>query len=291
MSADFGLILFCILVVMLAIMLLDQLFFKKQRLPRKQAYEQAKQNPGQSGAYSQVGKPTVLDKIIEIAYGFFGVVLLVFVLRSFVAEPFKIPSGSMLPTLQSGDMILVNKFTYGIRLPVINQKIIDIGAPERGDVVVFRFPPDPKVDYIKRVVGVPGDEVHYDNATKTLQLNGQTVAQKPLGDYIKPEQQAGAAQRFAEQLGEHEHDLLKLPINTVAAPEQDFSGDIQNCHYQDQGFTCKVPEGYYFVMGDNRDNSRDSRFWGFVPDQNLVGKAFFIWMNWQGEFSRLGSFK
>ena len=200
--------------------------------------------------------------VVEYSKSFFPVILAVLLLRSFLVEPFRIPSGSMMPTLLVGDFILVNKFDYGIRLPVLNLKVVDLGNPERGDVVVFRFPKDPTVDYIKRVVGVPGDHIQYSN--KTLYINGEKVPQIPAGSYIG--NGAGLSKSGAdvrrEVLGDVEHDVLVMPNMRGVSTD------------------TVVPEGHYFVMGDNRDNSNDSRYWGFVPDENLVGKAFMIWMNW-----------
>ncbi|GAB6041634.1 signal peptidase I [Endothiovibrio diazotrophicus] len=207
--------------------------------------------------------------LVEYARSFFPVLLAVLVLRSFLVEPFRIPSGSMMPTLFSGDFILVNKFTYGIRLPVINKKIIDLGDPQRGDVVVFRYPRDPSTDYIKRVVGLPGDRVSYYN--KTVFINGTPAEQQYLGPYVGPldDAEMQGAVRIQENLTGVEHQLLIRP--------QAFSVEGE----------FVVPEGSYFVMGDNRDNSNDSRYWGVVPDENLVGRAFLIWFHW-GEWGRIG---
>jgi signal peptidase I len=199
---------------------------------------------------------------IEYCKSFFPVILAVLLLRSFLVEPFRIPSGSMMPTLLVGDFILVNKFAYGIRLPVLNTKIIDIDEPERGDVVVFRYPKDPSVDYIKRVVGLPGDTVRYAN--KVVYVNGRPSGQVPAGVYVgkgSGVSMSGASKR-REQLGDLQHDILVMP-RTPGVEGQYVVG-----------------EGEYFVMGDNRDNSNDSRYWGTVPEGNLVGKAFRIWMNW-----------
>ncbi len=219
--------------------------------------------------------------------GLFPVILIVFLLRSFLFEPFKIPSGSMIPTLMVGDLILVNKFDYGIRLPVINQKILANKDPARGDVVVFRYPPDPRIDYIKRVVGLPGDEVAYLN--KVLTINGQRVDTAPLPDYYD-EDSRRYAQQSSEKLAGVEHRILtNLDRPAFVAGVQDFPNSSA-CRYSGEGVTCKVPAGHYFMMGDNRDNSVDSRYWGFVPDRNLVGRAFFIWMNF-GNLGRFGGFR
>ena len=214
--------------------------------------------------------------MVEYARSLFPVILIVLVLRSFLVEPFRIPSGSMMPTLLVGDFILVNKFSYGVRLPVINAKILDTGEPERGDVAVFRYPKNPSTDYIKRVIGLPGDTVSYYN--KQLFINGEPAKQQAQGTYIgtgSGVSMSGAKKRLEHLLGV-DHDILI----------DEGRGTIEG------EFT--VPEGHYFVMGDNRDNSNDSRYWGFVPEENLVGKAFMIWMNWdsQGDgvaWSRLGN--
>lgn len=221
------------------------------------------------GSGEQVSEET-LEKagkeptLVELSRSFFPIILIVLLVRSFVVEPFRIPSGSMMPTLLVGDFILVNKFAYGVRLPVLNSKIIDTGEPHRGDIIVFRYPENPRVDYIKRVIGVPGDHIAYRN--KVLYVNGQQATQRYLSTYIG---EGGGkvmtgARRLQENLLGVEHDILVMPGRNV------FGGD----------FEFVVPEGQYFAMGDNRDNSRDSRAWGTVPEKNLVGKAFLIWMSW-----------
>ena len=202
------------------------------------------------------------SRIVEYAKSFFPVFLIVLVLRSFIVEPFRIPSNSMMPTLLTGDFILVNKFNYGIRLPVFDTKIVDLGSPERGDVVVFRFPEDPSTPFIKRVVGVPGDRIGYYD--KILYVNDELMEQSSIGLYTgvgSGSAMSGASLRL-ERLSDVEHRILIQPqAHTV------------------QG-TAVIPEGHYFVLGDNRDNSRDSRYWGTVADELLIGKAFRIWMNW-----------
>jgi signal peptidase I len=214
---------------------------------------------------------------IEYSGSFFPVIALVFFLRSFLFEPFKIPSSSMVPTLLVGDLILVNKFTYGIRLPIVNQKIIQINDPQRGDVMVFKYPKDMSQDYIKRVVGVPGDKITYEN--KRLTVNGKPISYVPQDDYLE-EESLNYKQQFKENLSGVEHRIL----NDSRAPTLNLSDvrDFPNkeaCSYTYDGFTCTVPAGNYFMMGDNRDNSADSRYWGFVPDKNIVGKAVAVWMN------------
>lgn len=227
---------------------------------------------------------------VEYSGSFFPVIALVFVLRSFLFEPFKIPSGSMLPTLYVGDFILVNKFTYGIRLPIIDKKIVAINEPQRGDVMVFRFPKDPTQNYIKRIVGIPGDTVAYKN--KQLTVNGVASEYESQADFLHEGSQLSYSKQFNEKSSNLTHKVLNdddRQAGIYMFGEADFPYANQ-CQYDADGVTCKVPAGHYFMMGDNRDNSQDSRYWGFVPDQNIVGKAFFIWMNF-GDLKRIGGFQ
>ena len=198
---------------------------------------------------------------IEVCKSFFPILLIVLILRSFVAEPFRIPSGSMMPTLLHGDFILVSKFAYGVRLPVVHKKILDIGLPQRGDVAVFRFPKDPSDDYIKRVIGLPGDLIEYKD--KTIYINGEPMAQEKNGVYqgLGLNKLMNGTQIYKENLETNIHDIM-----------------VRQPRYN-QPVMENVPEGHYFVMGDNRDHSSDSRVWGFVPEENLVGRAFLVWMN------------
>ncbi|MEJ5991028.1 signal peptidase I [Ramlibacter sp. PS3R-8] len=219
--------------------------------------------------------------------GLFPVIVAVFVLRSFLFEPFKIPSGSMIPTLLVGDLILVNKFTYGLRVPVLNTRLTEGTRPQRGDVMVFRYPPKPSLDYIKRVVGVPGDEVAYLN--KRLTINGKPVEVKQLQDFFEADAMR-YFKHFEERFGDGAHRILNDDERPAFVPGVEDFPFRQNCRYSVEGVVCKVPEGHYFMMGDNRDNSLDSRYWGFVPDRNIVGKAFLIWMNF-GNLKRIGSFE
>ena len=249
MNIDFALILVVGSFVTGIIWLLDHLLWAKKREPV-------------ADDSNETNEPV----IVEYARFLFPVFIIVLVLRGFIAEPFRIPSGSMLPTLKVGDFILVNKFSYGLRLPVLNKKFIPVSNPERGDVIVFRYPDDPSIDYIKRVVGVPGDEVAYYN--KVLYINGKPAKQQPDGEAMIDFYQYS---QFEEEYEDIKH---KIYINKMA-PAADF--------------VITVPEKKYFAMGDNRDNSRDSRVWGYVPEENLVGKAFLVWMSWRwGDWPELG---
>ena len=218
--------------------------------------------------------------------GLFPVILVVFLLRSFLFEPFKIPSGSMIPTLLVGDLILVNKFHYGIRLPVANTKLTEGTPPQRGDVMVFRYPPKPSLDYIKRVVGLPGDEVAYLN--KRLNINGKVIATNAVPEFFD-EDSMRYIKQFEEKLGDRPHRLLNEDDRPAFIPGVEDFPYKDNCRYSVEGVVCKVPPGHYFMMGDNRDNSLDSRYWGFVPDKNIVGRAVFVWMNFSS-LKRIGPF-
>ncbi len=211
-------------------------------------------------------------RIIEYSRSFFPVFFIVLLLRSFLIEPFRIPSGSLEPTLLVGDFVAVNKFAYGFRLPVWEKKIISVATPKSGEIAVFRWPPDPSFDYIKRVIGVPGDKIAYRN--KVLTINGQEMPQTFLG-YTTDESSGKAVAKYRENLNGIEHNIYVQP---------DVTG---------VDFEVEVPKGQYFMMGDNRDDSADSRFWGFVSDEYLRGKAFLVWMSWDGKkdmirWSKLG---
>jgi signal peptidase I len=261
---NFALFLFILLAVTGLVWLFDKYFLRSRR-----------------------GKDARQPWWVEYSISFFPVILVVFFLRSFLVEPFKIPSGSMIPTLLIGDFILVNKFAYGIRLPVINVKVADVGSPQRGDVMVFRYPADPALDYIKRVVGLPGDRIEYRD--KVLSVNGKVVPRRAIGDYQSRER-LQYFPRYVESFDGREHEIIlekETPGYVNRAMEFSHSG---NCDYNNGSLACTVPPGHYFMMGDNRDNSSDSRVWGFVPDQNIVGKAFFIWLN-LNELGRFGTFR
>jgi signal peptidase I len=228
---------------------------------------------------------------VENGASLFPIFLIIFLLRSFVAEPFRIPSDSMMPTLLDGDFILVNKYTYGVRLPLLEAKIFDIGKPERGDVMVFRYPVNTDENYIKRVIGLPGDQVAYQN--KRLYINGAEVPLTQEESYLHTGRLQYSRQ-FQEALGAVSHRILNDEYMPAYIPDPGNFPGREYCQYNTAGVTCARPAGQYFVMGDNRDNSRDSRFWGFVPEENIVGKAFFIWFNfaWPNmpNLGRIGSF-
>ncbi len=295
-TGDFALLLFILTLVTSAFWLAERFHFKPRREAAAAALE--RQDAARRAELDKLGIQKVDGDVAEArakllmqpwwldwTAGLFPVILVVFLLRSFLFEPFKIPSGSMIPTLLVGDLILVNKFDYGIRLPVINKKIISNHEPQRGDVMVFRYPLDPREDYIKRVVGVPGDVVTFAN--QRLTINGKLLDTKPLGEFYDDDS-LRYSPMFMEHLGKVEHKILVDPNRPAYyGPDPHTFPMHQNCTYTVDGVTCKVPPGHYFMMGDNRDNSQDSRYWGFVPDENIVGKAFFVWMNF-GDLGRIG---
>ena len=297
-TGNFSLLLFVLALVTFAYWLAERLYFAPRRaaaagtLQREDTARRTRlaqqgitkvDNDTDAARGALLAQPWWLDWTA----GLFPVILVVFLLRSFLFEPFKIPSGSMIPTLLVGDLILVNKYHYGIRLPVLNRKIIEVADPKRGDVMVFRYPLDPSVDYIKRVIGVPGDEVAYLN--KRLTINGQPVPEQPLPDFYDDD-----SLRYMQQLKEDisgvSHNILNDKTHPPGVMPFESFPNKENCRYSAEGVTCKVPAGHYFMMGDNRDNSQDSRYWGFVPDENIVGKAFFVWMNFSNP-RRIGSFQ
>lgn len=295
-ESNFSLILFIATLVTGIFWLLDRWLFLPARRRQAQAQQQASRPEQADSAYkTAMRQPWWLDWTA----GLFPVLIVVFLLRSFLWEPFKIPSGSMLPTLEIGDFILVNKFQYGVRLPVINKKIIALGDPQRGDVMVFRYPPQPNFDYIKRVIGLPGDKIDYIN--KRLFINGKELPVANQPDYLQAHTVlfggAGAAysQQFTETIfrsqGSIAHNILNDAHRPARIePEAGFLHNREHCEYFETGLSCYVPDGHYFVMGDNRDNSQDSRYWGFVPDENIVGQAVFIWMNFNN-MKRFGRFQ
>ncbi|MDM1780636.1 signal peptidase I [Acinetobacter sp. 10FS3-1] len=258
MDFDFNLILVPATLIFVAIWLLDK-FVLKQRQTRGKGNE---------------------NFIITWAYDFWPVLTVVLILRSFLYEPFNIPSDSMVPTLETGDFILVNKFDYGVKLPIVNTKIIDTGHPERGDVAVFRYPPQPTISYIKRIIGLPGDHIVYDHGQ--LIINGQKVEKVPVEfSREKDRMDTPNSMYHKETIGEHTFTMRELE-NVNVARQAPFINYVDNGKYSTENglyWEIKVPEGYYFAMGDNRDQSADSRFWGFVPEENLTGRAFYIWMH------------
>ncbi|QEA40124.1 signal peptidase I [Pistricoccus aurantiacus] len=256
---DFALLLVLAVAVTGLVWLLDILWLRRVRQARVAVADTDAQAGGSEGALKQrasVKEPWYVD----YSRSFFPVLLIVLVLRSFVVEPFQIPSGSMRPTLKIGDFILVNKFTYGLRLPVINTKVVALNEPERGDVMVFRFPQDPAVNFIKRVIGLPGDRIRYQG--KQLYVNGEPVPKELLEE--NPEA-APTEFLLRELLDQRTHEIYNNPRDPGPQMRE-----------------IEVPAGHYFVMGDNRDHSNDSRYWGFVPEENIVGKAFAVWMHWDG---------
>ena len=296
-EGNFALLLFLATVVTGLYWLAERFYFLPQRQQAAALLEatdiQRRQNLGKMGitqvdGYLEDAKNRILMQPwwLDWTAGLFPVIIAVFFLRSFLVEPFKIPSGSMIPTLLVGDLILVNKFTYGLRLPVLNTKITEGTAPQRGDVMVFRYPPKPSLDYIKRVVGVPGDTVAYIN--KRLTINGEAVATDSLPEFFD-EDAMRYFKHFEETLGGKKHRLLNDDERPAFIPGADNFAGRDGCLYSVEGVTCKVPQGHYFMMGDNRDNSLDSRYWGFVPEKNIVGRAFFVWMNF-GNPKRIGAF-
>lgn len=280
-EGDFALLLFMATVVTGAYWLADKLYFR----PRRRLADAQQTGVSQSTSASAEGERTDGQPWwLDWTAGLFPVILLVFLLRSFVFEPFKIPSGSMIPTLRIGDLILVNKFVYGVKLPVINKRMSQGRDPERGEVIVFRYPPQPNIDYIKRVIGLPGDEVAY--LDKQLSINGQPVAQTPEADFFDDSSLSYFKQYGLDLNGREHHIIINERLPTLIGQGGNFAYK-DHCQYNAQGVRCTVPEGHYFVMGDNRDNSLDSRYWGFVPEENIVGKAFFVWMNF-GNLKQIG---
>lgn len=277
---DFSAALLAATVVTGVVLAAEHLIYRRHAAPP--ALDAASHPPGASPAV-----PTLEPAWLDLGRSFFWVIFVVFFVRSFLVEPFKIPSGSMIPTLKVGDFILVNKYAFGLRMPLTNRVMIDVGRPQRGDLMVFRYPRDPSTNFIKRVVGLPGDTITYTR--KQLAINGQELPMSPAPP-------ATAAQRMEfpnsewerEQLGEHLHTIQINPNRPSLELGQvtDFP-DRDACRYNSDGVTCTVPPGSYFMMGDNRDSSFDSRYWGFVPDRNIVGKAFLVWWNF-GELARVG---
>jgi signal peptidase I len=307
-EGNFALLMFMATVVTGVYWLAEQFYFLPQRKAAVEALQaQADKRTAELHAQGITQTDVNVTEAKERLYmqpwwldwtaGLFPVIAVVFVLRSFLFEPFKIPSGSMIPTLHVGDLILVNKFHYGVRLPVLNTKLTDGNPVQRGDVMVFRYPPKPSLDYIKRVIGVPGDEVAYLN--KQLTINGKPVTKAPRADFFEQdsmryitqfEEKLPVGTKPSEMKDMRIHNLLNDKDRPSFIPGAEDFAFKENCHYTVEGVTCKVPAGHYFMMGDNRDNSLDSRYWGFVPEKNIVGKAFFVWMNF-GSLARIGAFQ
>jgi len=214
--------------------------------------------------------------VVEYAYSFFPMLLLVWAIRSFLIQPYRVPTGSLEPTIFPGEFIVVNQFAYGLRLPVLNTKLLNIGEPQRGDIALFRYPKNPGVVYVKRVIGLPGDHVVYKD--KILNINGKQMQQEPLGMDLDTEGKFSTpVQVRMEHLGKVDHKIYIRPGRK-----------------EWEKIDVVVPQGSYFMMGDNRDSSEDGRAWGFVPEENLIGKAFGVWMSWDSEgssirWNRIGS--
>ena len=305
-DGNFALLLFTATVVTGLYWLAERFYFLPQRLAQAQALEDEalarREELTKLGIQkTDVNTAPARERLLmqpwwlDWTAGLFPVILVVFLLRSFLFEPFKIPSGSMIPTLWVGDLILVNKFHYGVRLPVINTQVTAGEPVRRGDVMVFRYPPKPSLDYIKRVVGVPGDEVAYLN--KQLSINGQVVAKANLPDFFEQDSLSYIKQ-FQESfpIGASPSEMTPTKnirlLNNAERPAfiagtEDFPFKNQ-CSYSVEGVVCKVPPGHFFMLGDNRDNSLDSRYWGFVPEANIVGKAIMVWMNFSS-LKRIGA--
>ncbi len=303
-SVNFSLVLVIATVVSGLIWLADKLFWESSRKQALKTLHEKQQD------IPEVFKAAVSSEplVVEYSKAFFPIILIIVVLRSFLFEPFKIPSGSMKPTLEIGDFVLVNKFSYGVRLPVIHTKIFDTGSPQRGDVFVFRFPGEPgqkkeeiqQVDYIKRVIGLPGDRIIYQNrelfiepackVNKTECLPLQKISNKLIERESYPGPSGIKLDVLEEDLMGVRHQILNLPLRYNFS--RDFHGSCMSGRNQ-----WTIPEGHYFAMGDNRQNSQDSRYWCFVPEENLVGKAIAVWMNWNSDnkyyvnFSRIGAIK
>ncbi|CAM3581603.1 signal peptidase I [Parendozoicomonas haliclonae] len=262
MDLNFPLILVVAVFATGLIALFDRLVLAPRRKQAVSSYRQSVETPDEMTVEDLERESAV----VETSKSIFPVLLLVLVLRSFLYEPFQIPSGSMLPTLEVGDFILVNKYTYGLRLPVVGTKVVAVNDPKPGDVMVFKEPANPNINFIKRVIGVPGDKIAYRN--KILYINGKPVPESFVGelkDDYDPRMGVRPPYRvYDETIGDVTHEIRKDLLLMDRRAEGEWT----------------VPEGQYFVMGDNRDRSNDSRFWGFVPDSHVVGKAVYIWMHW-----------
>ena len=295
---NFAVILFLAALVTGVLWVLEHLVLapgRKRRAAQRVAEWETEQR-ARGGDFSAAARHQIEETVrrrpawLEYTAGLFPVFIVVFLLRSFLFEPFKIPSGSMIPTLLVGDLILVNKYSYGVRLPILHAKVLDVGKPARGDVMVFRFPKDESLDYIKRVIGLPGDTVGFQD--NRLILNGQLVPIEKTGEFYDV-QTNSTAPLYSEKLGEISHNLLTELNNSAFIRLPGINGrlpDPAHCKAEVRGFSCKVPDGHYFMLGDNRESSEDSRYWGFVPEKNIVGRAFFIWMNF-GDIGRIGSIR
>jgi signal peptidase I len=272
-QGDFSLFLFVTVVVTGLYWLAESVYFKPKRVASAKLLTDSARNLA-------LQQPWWLDWTA----GLFPLLCAMFLLRSFLFEPFKVPTGSMIPSIAIGDMMLVNKFKYGVRLPVLNTKVFDVSSPQRGDIMVFRFPPQPSQNYVKRVIGLPGDDISYLN--KVLIVNGKVLSKTPQMDYLDVDTMT-ISKQFEEIIGDKKHNLLNEDSRPAYIAGASVFPNREHCQYSIEGVRCKVPAGHYFMMGDNRDNSLDSRYWGFVPEANIVGKATFVWMNFS-HLNRIG---
>ena len=275
----------------------EHTYFKKKRIEKAKIYKEEETKANESLKTNGVNREQIIEektkdilkrpKYLDWTSDLFPLVFVIFIIRSFIVEPFTIPSGSMMPTLIKGDNILVSKYSYGVKLPVVWNTLIGGSDVKRGDIVVFHYPLEPRVNYIKRAIGLPGDTIEYKN--KELFINGTKIVEEKMEDYTYPKEPKVTLQ-FNENLLGVNHRILIEPNASGTITKVLSKSASDNCEYAEEYVKCVVPKNEYFMMGDNRDGSLDSRYWGFVPEKNLVGKAFYIWSNW-GDMSRFGSIK
>lgn len=275
----------------------EKAYFKKKRQQIAKEYEVKETQENNELKTNGVNREEIIKektkeileqpKYLEWTAGLFPVLIIIFIVRSFIVEPFNIPSGSMMPTLIEGDNILVKKYEYGLRVPVFNTQITEGNKVKRGDIIVFHYPMEPNIKYIKRAIGLPGDTIEYKN--KELFVNGEKINRTQMENYKYPRINKTTLQ-FKEKLGDVEHQILIEPEASGTVTRLLKDDFLKNCKYDEDYIKCVIPEKSYYMMGDNRDASLDSRYWGFVPEENLVGKAVAIWSNFS-DMSRVGSIK